>query len=304
LAFVEFVMRVRRGCWQAGEIGRAVPRVVLWGASAATLLANFLCPPALADDASPAQQYSWREMWMGADATKDVWLLYTGVTLAPLSKDVYTDGLRLRMTSGYGQYKVRFSGPGGSQHCGDKNDDAHYCSRGGSSSAAVIESKVDISYVDMLAGYHMQLGNLTAKAFAGASLISHRGRDASAMSALNGTAIGATGALEFWLNIDDQTWTSLDLSYSMAHDTAAARWRTGWRALPTLSIGPEVRFDRNEQAGTSRVGAFARYEWFGGEISAAAGVATQLCDSYNGESCRSSFADIAPYANVNFLTQY
>ena len=28
-------------------------------------------------------------MWGGADATKDVWLLYTGVTLAPLSKDIY-----------------------------------------------------------------------------------------------------------------------------------------------------------------------------------------------------------------------
>jgi Cellulose biosynthesis protein BcsS len=297
-------MRVRRGSWQVRCVGRAVPRYVLRGATLAGLLMPIGCGPAVADEPKPAPQYSWREMWFGADATKDVWLLYTGVTLAPLSKDIYTDGLRLRMTSGYGQYKVRFSGPGGSQLCGDKNDDAHYCPRGGSGSAARIESKVDISYVDMLAGYHMQLGNLTAKAFAGASIISHRGKDAGAKSSLLGTEIGATGALEFWLNVNDQTWTSLDLSYSTAHDTAAARWRFGWRALPTLSVGPEIRFDRNEQAGTGRIGAFARYEWMGGEISAAAGVATDLCDTYNGSQCRSSFGDAAPYANVNFLTQY
>jgi hypothetical protein len=263
------------------------------------------CPPAWAENANTEPQYGWREMWMGADATKDVWLLYTGVTLAPLSKDVYSDGLRLRMTSGYGQYTAHYGvGDSANSNCTDKNGNQIVCPLNGGGAASATQSKVDISYAEMLAGYHMQLGKLTAKAFVGASLISHRGKDANLKSSLLGTEIGATGALEFWLNADDHSWTSLDLSYSMAHDTAAARWRAGWRALPTLSIGPELRFERNEQAGTARLGAFARYEWFGGEISAAAGVATDLCDSYNGRHCSSSFGDVAPYANVNFLTQY
>jgi hypothetical protein len=298
-------MRVRRGSWQVRHWVRTVPCVVLWGACGAALLVTYVCPPARAENTTTEPQYSWREMWVGADATKDVWLLYTGVTLAPLSKDVYTDGLRLRMTSGYGQYTARFGlGDGANPNCIDNRGQIIVCPRSGGGDAVSVESKVDISYVDMLAGYHMQLGDLTAKAFIGASLISHRGKDANAKSILLGTEIGATGALEFWLNLDDHSWTSLDLSYSMAHETAAARWRAGWRALPTLSIGPELRFERNEQAGTARIGAFARYEWFGGEISAAAGVATDLCDTYNGSHCSSSFDGIAPYANVNFLTQY
>ena len=296
-------MRVRRGSWQVRRSVRAVSDVVLWGACGAALLVFGACRGAWAENANTEPQYSWREMWVGADATKDVWLLYTGITLAPLSKDVYTDGLRLRMTSGYGQYTARHSQGTATKTCIDKNGVQHACN-GGDSQAAGTDSKINITYSDALVGYHMQFGALTAKAFVGASMVSHHASASDASSPLLGTAIGATGALEFWLNASEDAWTSFDLNYTMAHDTASIRWRAGWRALPTLSVGPEVRFERNEQAGTARIGAFARYEWFGGEISAAAGVATDVCDFYNGEHCSSSFDELAPYANLNFLTQY
>ena len=36
----------------------------------------------------------WRETFSGADVTSNVWLLYSGVTLAPTS-DIYGDGVNL-----------------------------------------------------------------------------------------------------------------------------------------------------------------------------------------------------------------
>ena len=83
-------MRVCRGqrCTRR-EGGRAFPGVLL--VTLAVLSFAAATRAAHAEDAVKPQepQFGWREMWGGADATKDVWLLYTGVTLAPLSKDIY-----------------------------------------------------------------------------------------------------------------------------------------------------------------------------------------------------------------------
>lgn len=240
-------------------------------------------PGAKANETAETQQpqYGWREVWGGADATKDVWLLYTGVTLAPLSKDIYSDGLRFRMNSGYGQYHYDYHRP----HCVDHP-----------AGACRTKIDVDVTYTDLLIGYHMRLGELTAKAFAGASVVSH---DFSALDPTNdvrGRDFGASGALEFWLNLGDRGWTSLDLFYTSAHSTGSARWRAGWRVLPTLSIGPEARHDRNAEDDASRIGAFARYEWFGGEISVSAGMA--------GAMTGGTTDDMEPYAALNMLTQF
>lgn len=58
---------------------------------AATALAGqFDANFAAAQPLEPAQpKYGWREVWSGADATRDVWLLYGGVTLAPFSEHIY-----------------------------------------------------------------------------------------------------------------------------------------------------------------------------------------------------------------------
>ena len=258
----------------------------------------------------PQPQFGWREMWVGADATKDVWLLYSGVTLAPLSNDVYTDGIRLRMAGGYGRYSVE-NGGNSSQSCNSNAAAAKTCSKDKS------KDDISFSYTDVLVGYHKRFGDLTAKAFIGASMADHAVSKKTSGGARAGREFGATGALEFWLNLGDNAWSSLDLSYSTAYETAAGRWRTGWRVLPTLSIGPELRFDRNavefSNGGTCkdihptyRGGLFGRYEWFGGEVSASAGFAHIVRPGgINGQGQRDCNDDqFEPYATVNFLTQY
>ncbi len=127
-------------------------------------------------------------------------------------------------------------------------------------------------------------------------MISHSPSAFDATSRVSGLEYGATGALEFWLNLGGQAWSSLDLSYTTAHETAAARWRAGWRVLPTLSVGPEARFDRNIEDGSARAGIFVRYDWFGGEVSAAAGIAGSTTGKLTDE--------LAPYATLNMLTQF
>lgn len=231
-------------------------------------------------------QYGWREVWGGPDATKDVWLLYTGVTLAPLSKDIYSDGLRLRFNSGYGQYHYL----GALRDCSGRAGATAYCSE------SPHRFDVDVTYTDALIGYHMRLGELTAKAFAGASMVSHRFDVPDKTNKVQGTKFGPTGALEFWLNLGNFGWTSLDLNYTHAHQTGAARWRAGWRVQPGLSIGPEARYDRNAEDDAGRAGIFVRYDWRGGEISASAGVAGSMTGGIADE--------IAPYATINLLTQF
>lgn len=238
-----------------------------------------------------SQKYGWREVWGGADATKDVWLLYTGVTLAPLSKDIYSDGLRFRVNSGYGQYQ--------------------YVGREATCDALAVfdcntKIKVDVTYTDALIGYHMRLGELTAKAFAGASIISHDFGRHQTKKSVQGVDIGATAGLEFWLNLGKDGWTSLDLQYTTAHDTGSARWRAGWRVIPALSIGPEVRFDTNATQNAGRIGAFARYDWIGGEISVAGGLAQEVC-RFDDVLCENDGGDdkeISPYVTINLLSQF
>lgn len=243
----------------------------------------------LDDPTSP--KYGWREVWGGADATKDVWLLYTGVTLAPLSKDIYSDGLRFRVNSGYGQYQYEGRTIAcdllGTFKCGHK-------------------SEVNVTYTDALIGYHLRLGELTAKAFTGASIISHDFGRHAATTPLQGVDVGATAGLEFWLNLGNDGWTSLDLQYTTAHDTGAARWRAGWRVIPSLSIGPEARIDTNTMQNAGRVGLFARYEWTGGEISVAGGLAQKIC-KYDDVLCEDEDGDDTetdPYVTINLLSQF
>ena len=249
-----------------------------------------------AEPLEPTQpKYGWVEVFGGGDALRDVWLLYSGVTMAPLSKDIYSDGIRIRVVSGYGQY--RYSGlrlkPLESRESRD---------------AQPVKFKAETEFADVMIGYHQRFGELTAKAFVGISAINHDispgdcfdhrvddnkpYRYVKKCNPASGFDAGIKGALELWLNLDDDSWTSLNLSYTTAHDTSAASWRYGVRVLPTVSIGSELRFNRSSgnvnfdpQSGdpkgfeySARTGGFIRYEWLGGEVSLAGGVAKQMID--------------------------
>lgn len=272
-----------------------VASAVLLGAATA-LSEPVLAQPALAEAAGPAEppqpQYGWVEVWSGADATRDVWLLYSGVTLAPWSKDIYSDGVRLRMAGGFGQYKYDAIIPDAvlNQPCGFVPHDS--CRHG----PKRVSRQATYSYTDMLVGYHMRMGELTAKAFAGATIATHR-PSASGDTAVEGTEIGATGVLELWLNLGPSGFTSVDLGYTTAFNSASARWRAGWKLAPQISIGPELRYDRNDAGSSARGGGFVRYQWAGGEVSVAAGVAGSMFGVGDDR-------DYAPYGTVNVLFQF
>jgi hypothetical protein len=249
---------------------------------------GFHAGPAAAADGPAEQQpqYGWREVWAGTDASHDVWLLYTGVTLAPWSSDIYADGFRIRTAGGYGEYNY--------EGC-RKNFQVCFTARDPPPQSKQ-HFNATFTYSEVLVGYHQRFGELTAKAFVGIAAIDHNIRPRDAYNAVGGVEYGVKGVVELWLNLGSVAWTSVDLGYTTAHETASARARLGWRVLPTFSIGPEARYDSNAQADSGRGGVFVRYEWLGCEVSAAAG--------YSGDMTGGLTKDMSPYGTFNILFQY
>lgn len=214
---------------------------------------------------------------------RDVWLLYTGITLAPWSEHVYDPGWRLRVQSGYGQYDYTLEENGSRQ-----------VYRGA------------INYIDALAGYHWRTGGLTAKLFAGVSFIDHAVRPGASRGRVVGPDWGPKVAAELWLDITPGQWTSLNVDFTTAHDTASARWRYGVTIMEGFAFGPELRLDTNaglfEGYGDlfdeyeGRAGLFALYRWSTYELTLAGGVAAYVKGT-SGE-------EVTPYGTVNFLTQF
>lgn len=230
-----------------------------------------------------------REVWVGADAAAHNWLIYTGGTIAPFG-DIHGDGFRMRATTGYGQYDYKW----------DANTSV----------------KVDKIYADALIGYQQRLGELTAKGFVGWALLS----DIDVPSAhVRTTRLhdGVKGAVELWLNIGPQAWTSLDLNYADTRDTWSLRSRLGVRVLPTVSVGVEgtvnhaslagqvqVNTAAPELLGNTRAGAFVRYEWFGGEISASGGLTGELTRSRTETNNIDLLHRPSAYGTLNFIVQF
>lgn len=251
-------------------------------------------PTSAAEPGFPAHEPFSREVWIGADATPSSWLVYSGMTLSPLS-GIHDDGPRLRFATGYGGYSWRGTAP--------------------TADGAVAHGAGTVFYADALAGYLKRFGPLTAKAFAGVSLSGHAVTDlfqplniavAPDEAPIDGREIGVKAALEFWLNLGTQGWSSLDLNWTGAHDTYSARFRVAWRAWPTVSLGVEAIVNGDQRHDITkfmsepgldhierRLGAFARYEWYGGEVSLAGGIAAAADDGGTN-----------PYATLNWITQF
>ena len=241
------------------------------------------------------------ETYSGADATRDVWLLYSGVTIAPFG-GIYGNGVRLRASGGYGQYGYQ----------------GH---RAGDPKGTKREFSGQVSYAEALVGYQAQFGALTAKAFAGIAAIAHLITPLDPIEdgglLTQGLDYGVKGALELWLNLGSDAWTSLDASWTMAHQAYAGRWRIGYRVLPTVSLGLEAGINGHLLTGDSvlsdgslrdplrpqiRTGLFARYEWSSGEISASAGLANSAYDFTDNNGSVGGFEEI--YGTINWLRRF
>lgn len=223
----------------------------------------------------------WRETWVGGDMSPHVWLLYSGTTLAPFG-DIWSDGFRLRLTSGFGQYDVRYG----------RTDYA-----------------VSTYFADALIGYQMRFGALTAKLFGGATYFGVDAISKARTRAISEPEIGAKAVLELWLDIADHSWASLDAAYATAHESFSIRARYGYRITPPLSFGPEIILNGNDlwvdkrsavTAGAFeralhndiRFGGFVRFQWTGGEVSVSGGI--------SGDIDRPA----TPYATINASFQY
>lgn len=278
---------------QAGPARSGLPRntvaraIVLLAASSLTWSAL----PAVAAD-TEAEPIPWREVWIGADATKNTWLVYSGMTLSPFSH-IHEDGLRVRFTAGYGQYDYS-----GFRRVADPNN-CHPV-LGCLPVSRLFQFEAITQYADILVGYLKRFGELTAKVFIGAAYSSHQIGPRDPENEVQGDEWGVKGGIELWLNLGENAWTSLDTYYSTAHDTYSGRARFGYRILPTLSIGPEAGFNGHvvdDQAddlaySRGRAGFFARYEWAGGEISGAGGLSSDIDE------------ETTPYVTLNWMTRF
>lgn len=208
------------------------------------------------------------EWWSGADAIRHSWSTYSGVNWSPLGK-LAADGLRLRVSGGYGEY--RYSGWVGG-HTGAIYGTA--------------------AFADLLAGYQMSLGALTLKAFAGATFDGHFLSPFDADNPVSAKATGAKGVVEGWLNISKATWAQADFGYATAHASYSSRLRVGHRIATGLSLGVEAGQFGNEASDSSRMGGFARYDWLGGEISVSGGMSGDIAAPRN------------PYATLVYMTKF
>lgn len=245
-----------------------------WAAALVAGACAFAAGAALADPEPRDQErpYGWREVWTGADAASQVWLLYSGATIAPYGH-IFSEGLRLRAAGGYGRYSYLGERRGVPQGF-----------------------NAETSYGEALVGYLKQFGPLTAKAFVGVTAIRHDVTPFDPDNPVQGQEVGPKIATEFWLNIGSSAWASLDASWTSAHGTAAARTRFGYRIWKDASLGLEGGINANDLGEDARAGVFARYAWNGGEISVSGG--------YSGRFLEEAEQLRDPYATLNWLTQF
>ena len=235
--------------------------------SAACVCLVLLTLSAAADDA-PAPEIGWRQAWTGADVHSNGWLMYAGATVSPYS-DIYSDGLRLRATTGYGGYGWQ----------GRPDADHHSPPKGNATT----------DYADLLFGYYKQMGPATVKGFVGVAMIEHRlgtincrdnicDPETVRSELVHGSDWGPKASFEIWLNLGKNAFASFDASYTTAHETFSSHTRLGYRVLPNISAGLEAAVNTNaknnflgQNSADYRGGAFVRYEWLTGEVAVSAG---------------------------------
>lgn len=260
------------------------------------------------------------EIWAGTDIASSVWLAYSGITVAPFG-GLFSDGLRVRVAGGYGQYSYLSKVWQQNVKQGNKTVTV----------STYQEFSAQTQFADFLVGYLKRLGPLTAKAFVGYSEVGHEISPDDPWNLATDIEYGPKGVVELWLNIGEAAWGSLDLSATTAHDTRAARARLGYRIWPKLSLGVESGINVDEQ-GTckleedeakrcnftfhngqgddqavtveasslldyARGGVFLRYEWVGGEASLAAGALGTSFDV--GDD-----VEVEPYVTLNWISQF
>ena len=155
-------------------------------------------------------------------STSHVWLIYSGATVAPQA-NIFEDGLRLRVAGGSGGYT----------YTGERRGE-------------LVGFTAETAFAEALVGYLKRFGPLTAKAFVGIAAIEHSVTPLDPENPVQGQELGPKLVTELWLNMGNSAWSSLDVSWTSAHQTAAARSRTGYRVFGDVSLGIEGGLNAND----------------------------------------------------------
>jgi hypothetical protein len=236
--------------------------------------------PARAGGSTDAIQHV--EFHSGAEAFRHAWSLYSGATLAPLGS-LQENGLRLRVTGGYGAYS--YSG-----------------ARAFGPSSHIVEFDGKAGFAEALIGYQAQWASLTIKIFGGITATQHEISPHDPETVIQGQNWGGKAVLETWWDMSDRVWTSLDLAWASLYDSYSARARLGWRLTPALSAGLEAGAVGHVEGDMARLGGFVRYEWGSGELSISGGVANDAVIEDLGNP-KAMGANV-PYATVGWLMRF
>lgn len=249
--------------------------------------------PGVVSSALAQQRDSQHELWLGAHATQDTWFIYTGGTTAPFG-DLNHDGFRLRAVAGHGEYRYE-----GHQLRIYADNSVGF---------APIAFADRVTFTDALLGYAIQLGPLTAKAFAGLAFVEHDVSSSPGFKAImDGPMWGPKVQTEFWYDPGGFYWLAFNAGYTTAHDTYSVNSRTGFRLGDGgWSVGTELILDNRATDGVNlngayaRGGAFLRYAWDQGEVSGSAGIAMDLDDTPELLIDRQH----SPYVGLSLLTKF
>lgn len=200
------------------------------------------------------------ETWAGGDGNDRSVSVYGGITASPFG-DIRAEGFRVRAATGYGTYSYTRS-----YAVNDRR--------------AWQEFRGSMTTADIMAGYQVHIGAWIVKTFVGATQETHTltpiGNGTLAIDERNevqGERLGLKGAVETWLNIQNAAFLQTDMSWSQPFQAYGARLRAGYRINPAISTGLEAGVHGNANHDAGRAGAFLRFEWTAGEISASAGAA-------------------------------
>ncbi|MEZ5817595.1 MAG: cellulose biosynthesis protein BcsS [Hyphomicrobiaceae bacterium] len=210
---------------------------------------------------APAAARQMFEVSAGADGTGPSWSIYSGLTAA-LFGDLRDNGVRLRLSGGYGRYRYTrpFFDEGRRRHLWP-------------------EFFGEQTSVDALIGYHWAWGPTTLKAYGGLTQERHRispgpdsPLDADGDNAVQGTRSGIKLVVETWTRLADWGFFQADANWSQPFEAYGGRIRLGHNLSGGWSVGLEAAAFGNLNHDGGRAGAFARFAWDKGEISLSAGL--------------------------------
>ena len=216
------------------------------------------------------------ESWAGADITRHYGSIWSGLTWAPLGS-LTEDGWRLRTVTGAGRYAY----------------DGWMLASG---IPVPARFRGQNAFLDGLIGYHLQLGGLTLKPFAGVGMVQHAVAPLDPVTELTGRAIGVKVALDSWLRLGPAAWLNVDGSWFAVHNTAAIKMRLGTRIWEDLSIGVEASALSDVNQEMRRAGLFLRFAWEAGEVSIGGGL--------TGNAWAETARTAQPYAGISALGQF